>query len=83
MQSIQNIDLRLNIILHPCETYTLGILQKFQKSYRNGHIGTGNEFSFENALGAINYDLNWKLKIARNTYRLKNFSLNLNASYIL
>jgi hypothetical protein len=82
--SIQNIDLRFEHYPTPGETYTLAA---FYKNFRNPiemvSVGTGNEFSFENALGAINYGLELEIKKSLETLiGLKNFSFNLNASYI-
>ena len=45
-------------------------------------IGTGSNFSFDNALGATNYGLELEIKKSLAMIGLKNFSLNMNTSLI-
>ena len=82
--TIQNLDLRLEHYPTPGETYTLAAFyKKFANPIEMVSVGTGNEFSFENAIGAVNYGLELEVKKSLETLiGLKNFSLNLNASYI-
>lgn len=82
--SIQNVDVRIEHYPTPGETFTLAAFYKnFKNPIEMVSIGTGNEFSFENALGAINYGLELEIKKSLETLiGFKNFSFNLNASCI-
>ena len=82
--TIQNVDLRFEHYPTPGETYTLAAFyKKFTNPIEMVSVGTGNEFSFENAIGAVNYGLELEVKKSLETLiGLKNFSLNLNSSYI-
>lgn len=81
---IQNIDVRFEHYPTPNETYSLAL---FYKNFRNPiemvSIGSGSSFSFDNAEGANNYGVELEVKKSLETMiGLKNFSINLNASYI-
>ncbi len=82
--TIQNIDFRFEYYPTPNETFTLAAFYKnFKNPIEMVSVGTGNEFSFENALGAVNYGLELEAKKSLETLiGLKNFSINVNASYI-
>lgn len=82
--SIQNIDLRFEHYSTPNETFTLAAFFKhFSNPIEMVSVGTGNEFSFENAVGAINYGLELEIKKALEPLiGLKNLSVSVNASYI-
>lgn len=82
--TIQNVDLRLEHYPTPGETYTLAAFyKKFTNPIEMVSVTTGNDFSFENAIGAVNYGLELEVKKSLETLiGLKNFSMNLNASYI-
>lgn len=82
--TIQNLDLRFEFYPTPTETFSLAAFyKKFTDPIEMVSIGTASEFSFENALGATNYGLELELKKSLETLiGLKNFSLNMNASYI-
>lgn len=82
--SIQNVDLRFEHYPTPNETFSVAAFyKKFTNPIEMVSVGTGSEFSFENALGATNYGLELELKKSLETLiGLKNFTLSLNASYI-
>lgn len=81
--SIQNIDLRFEHYPTPNETFTIAAFYKhFTHPIEMVSVGTGNEFSFENAVGAVNYGLELELKKSLENIGIKNFSINVNASYI-
>ncbi len=82
--SINNIDFRFEHYPTPTETFTLAAFYKhFKNPIEMVSVGTGSEFSFENAIGAVNYGLELELKKSLETLiGLKHFSLNVNASYI-
>jgi len=61
--TIQNVDFRFEHYPTPNETFTLAAFYKhFTNPIEMVSVGTGNEFSFENAIGAINYGLELELK---------------------
>lgn len=82
--SIQNVDLRFEHYPTPNETFSVAAFYKrFTNPIEMISVGTGSEFSFENALGATNYGLELELKKSLETLiGLKNFTLSLNTSYI-
>ena len=82
--SINNVDFRFEHYPTPTETFTLAAFYKhFKNPIEMVSVGTGSEFSFENAIGAVNYGLELELKKSLETLiGLKHFSLNVNASYI-
>lgn len=82
---INNVDLRFEHYPTPGETFTLAAFYKqFKNPIEMVSVGVGNEFSFENAAGAVNYGLEMELKksLEKLTPVLKHFSLSVNASYI-
>ena len=82
--TIQNVDFRFEHYPTPNETFTVAAFYKhFSNPIEMVSVGTGNEFSFENAIGAVNYGLELELKKSLETLiGLRNFSVNVNASYI-
>lgn len=82
--SINNLDFRFEHYPTPTETFTLAAFYKhFKNPIEMVSVGTGSEFSFENAIGAVNYGLELELKKSLETLiGIKHFSLNVNASYI-
>jgi len=81
---IQNLDLRFEHYPTPNETFSLAAFYKhFTHPIEMVSIGTGSDFSFENAVGATNYGLELEVKKSLETMMgLRNFSLTMNASYI-
>lgn len=80
--TIHNVDLRFENYPSPNETFTLALFYKnFIHPIEMVNIGVGNEFSFKNAQSAVDYGIELELKKSLEKW-LKNFSLNLNASYI-
>ncbi|MBP1677020.1 MAG: putative TonB-dependent receptor [Bacteroidetes bacterium] len=80
---IQNVDLRFEHYPTPGETFTLAAFYKhFTNPIEMVSVGVGNEFSFENAKGAVNYGLEVEAKKSLAFIGLENLSLSLNASYI-
>ena len=84
--SINNVDFRFEHYPTPTETFTLAAFYKHFKNpieMVNAGTPTDNAFSFDNAIGAVNYGLELELKKSLETLiGLKHFSLNVNASYI-
>jgi TonB-dependent receptor len=82
--SIQNVDLRFEHYPTPNETFSVAAFYKrFSNPIEMVSVGTGSEYSFENALGATNYGLELEMKKSlESLIGLKNFTLSLNASYI-
>jgi TonB-dependent receptor len=81
---IQNLDLRFEHYPTPNETFSLAAFYKhFTHPIEMVSVGTGSDFSFENAVGATNYGLELELKKSLETMiGLRNFSVSMNASYI-
>ena len=81
---IQNLDLRFEHYPTPNETFSIAAFYKhFANPIEMVSVGTGSDFSFENAVGATNYGLELEVKKSLETMiGLRNFSLSLNASYI-
>lgn len=82
--SIQNLDVRYEHYPTPTESFSLAAFYKhFSNPIEMVSVGPGSNFSFDNAVAATNYGLELELKKSLETLiGLKNFSLNLNASYI-
>ena len=81
---IQNLDLRFEHYPTPNETFSLAAFYKhFTHPIEMVSVGTGSDFSFENAVGATNYGLELEVKKSLETMiGLRNFSVSMNASYI-
>ena len=82
--SIQNIDLRFENYPSPTETFSLAAFYKhFTHPIEMVNNGVGNDFSFGNAQAAVNYGLELEAKKSlEKLIGLKNFTLQVNASYI-
>lgn len=81
--SIGNLDLRFEHYPSPNETFSIAaFLKKFTNPIEMVNVAA-SEFSFQNALGATNFGLEFEMKRSlEKLIGLKNFSCNLNASYI-
>jgi len=81
---IQNVDLRFEHYPSPNETFSVaGFYKRFTNPIEMVSVGTGSDFSFQNAVGATNYGIELEMKKSLETMiGLRNFSLSLNASYI-
>lgn len=80
---IQNVDFRFEHYPTAGETFTLAAFYKhFTNPIEMVSVGVGNEFSFANAKGAVNYGLELEFKKSLEKMGLKNLSMSLNASYI-
>lgn len=81
---IQNVDLRFEHYPSPNETFSVaGFYKHFANPIEMVSVGTGSDFSFQNAVGATNYGIELEMKKSLETMiGLRNFSLSLNASYI-
>lgn len=81
--SIGNLDLRIEHYPSPNETFSLAAFyKKFNNPIEMVNVAA-SEFSFQNALAATNFGLEFEMK--RSLEKLigwKNFSINMNASYI-
>ena len=81
---IQNLDFRFEYYPTPNETFSVAAFYKhFTSPIEMISVGTGSDFSFDNALGATNYGVELEVKKSLETLiGLRNFSVNMNASYI-
>jgi len=82
--SIQNLDLRFEHYPTPNETFSIAAFYKrFTNPIEMVSVGTGSDFSFENASGATNYGIEMEVKKSlESLIGLRNFTLSMNASYI-
>ena len=81
---IQNLDLRFEHYPSPTETFSIAAFYKhFSNPIEMVSMGTGSAYSFDNALNATNYGLEFEVRRSlESLVGLKNFSVSLNASYI-
>lgn len=81
---IQNFDLRYETYPTPNETFSAAAFYKhFANPIEMVSVGSGSDFSFQNALGATNLGIELEMKKSLETLlNMRNFSLSLNASYI-
>jgi hypothetical protein len=81
--SIHNLDLRFEFYPTPTETFTIAAFYKdFTDPIEMVSIGAGSLYSFDNALGAVNYGVEVEFKKSLNFIGLDKFSINLNTSLI-
>jgi len=82
--TIQNLDLRFEHYPTPNETFSVAAFYKhFTNPIEMISVGTGSNYSFENAIGATNYGIEMEVKKSlESLIGLRNFTLSMNASYI-
>ena len=81
---IQNFDVRFETYPTPNETFSAALFYKrFANPIEMVSVGSGANFSFQNAVGATNLGVELEMKKSLETLLgLRNFSLSVNASYI-